>query len=174
MLSQTQQSVTAEDVVATFNQLFQEPEETVLVAGASEPFYLPGQPSQVFFRADYVRSALHEVAHWCVAGRCRRGLPDYGYWYTPDGRSEERQAAFFSVEAKPQAIESLFCEALNVTFTPSVDNLVHASSDAALRIFEGRIERWRARLLGGGLPLPRRAVSFMAALERCYGRGISG
>ena len=96
--------MTAESVVATFNRLFQVPDETVLVGGASEPFYLKGQPNQVFFRADYVRSALHEVAHWCVAGRCRRGLPDYGYWYTPDGRSAERQAAFFSVEAKPQAI----------------------------------------------------------------------
>lgn len=144
----------------------------MLVGGASEPFYLPGQPNQVLFRADYVRSALHEVAHWCVAGRRRRGLPDYGYWYTPDGRSAERQAAFFLVEAKPQAIESLFCEALNVAFAPSVDNLVHASSDSALRAFEKRIGVWRARLLGGGLP--RRASRFMAALARSDGPGVSG
>jgi elongation factor P hydroxylase len=164
--------VTAESVVATFNRLFQVPEETVLVGGASEPFYLPGQPNQVFFRADYVRSALHEVAHWCVAGRCRRGLPDYGYWYTPDGRSAERQAAFFSVEAKPQAIESLFCDALNVAFAPSVDNLVHASSDLALRTFEERIELWRARLLSDALP--RRASRFIAALECCGGPGVRG
>lgn len=156
--------MTADAVVAMFNQLFQEPEGTVLVSGAVEPFYSPGHPNQVFFRADYVRSALHEAAHWCVAGRCRRALPDYGYWYTPDGRSAERQAAFFSVEAKPQAIESLFCEALNVAFAPSVDNLVHASSDSALRAFEKRIGVWRARLLCGGLP--RRASRFMAALER--------
>ena len=164
--------MTAESVVATFNRLFQVPEETVLVGGASEPFYLPGQPNQVFFRADYVRSALHEVAHWCVAGRCRRGLPDYGYWYTPDGRSAERQAAFFSVEAKPQAIESLFCDALNVAFAPSVDNLVHASSDLALRTFEERIELWRARLLSDALP--RRASRFIAALECCGGPGVRG
>ena len=144
----------------------------MLVGGASEPFYVPGQPNQVLFRADYVRSALHEVAHWCVAGRRRRGLPDYGYWYTPDGRSAERQAAFFLVEAKPQAIESLFCEALNVAFAPSVDNLVHASSDSALRAFEKRIGVWRARLLGGGLP--RRASRFMAALARSDGPGVSG
>ena len=164
--------MTAESVVATFNRLFQVPEETVLVGGASEPFYLPGQPNQVFFRADYVRSALHEVAHWCVAGRCRRGLPDYGYWYTPDGRSAERQAAFFSVEAKPQAIESLFCDALNVAFAPSVDNLVHASSNVALRTFEERIELWRARLLSGALP--SRASRFIAALECCGGPGVRG
>ena len=171
-MSQPQPPTTAEEVVATFNELFQGPEGTVLVAGAPEPFYLPGQPSQVFFRANYVRSALHEVAHWCVAGRRRRGLPDYGYWYTPDGRSNERQAAFFSVEAKPQAIESLFCEALNVAFAPSVDNLVHASSDSALRAFEKQIGVWRARLLGGGMP--HRASRFMAALEHCDGCGISG
>ena len=171
-MRQTQPLVTAKEVVATFNRLFQETEGTVLVGGASEPFYVPGQPNQVLFRADYVRSALHEVAHWCVAGRRRRGLPDYGYWYTPDGRSAERQAAFFLVEAKPQAIESLFCEALNVAFAPSVDNLVHASSDSALRAFEKRIGVWRARLLGGGLP--RRASRFMAALARCDDPGVSG
>ena len=171
-MSQTQPPVTAGAVAATFDQLFREPEGTVLVAGAEEPFYLPGYPSQVFFRADYVRSALHEVAHWCVAGRRRRALPDYGYWYTPDGRSAERQAAFFSVEAKPQAIESLFCEALNVPFAPSIDNLMHASSDAALQAFEDRIGVWRTRLLSWGLP--RRASHFMAALERYDGYGISG
>ena len=171
-MNQKPPPVTADAVVAMFNQLFQESEGTVLVSGAVEPFYSPGHPNQVFFRADYVRSALHEAAHWCVAGRCRRALPDYGYWYTPDGRSAERQAAFFSVEAKPQAIESLFCEALNVAFAPSVDNLAHASSAAALRTFENRIELWRARLLGGGLP--RRASRFLTALECHDGRGISG
>lgn len=163
-MTQAQQVVKASDVVAVFNQLFQGPERTLLVAGASEPFYLPGEPSQIFFRADYVRSALHEVAHWCVAGRRRRALSDYGYWYTPDGRSDERQAAFFSVEAKPQAIESVFCEALNVDFAPSLDNLAHASSDATLQAFVDRISAWRTRLLDGGLP--HRALLFKAALER--------
>ena len=79
---------------------------------------------------------------------------------------------FFSVEAKPQAIESLFCEALNVPFAPSIDNLMYASSDAALQAFEDRIGVWRTRLLSGGLP--RRASHFMAALERYDGYGISG
>ena len=88
-----------------------------------------------------------------------------------DGQTRGRPL-FFSVEAKPQAIESLFCEALNVAFVPSVDNLVHASSAAVLAAFENRIELWRARLLGGGLP--RRASRFLTALE-CYdGRGIRG
>ena len=169
-MTQAHQAVQAEAIVTAFNQLFQVPEQTVLVAGASEPFYVPGAPSQVFFRADYVRSALHEVAHWCVAGRCRRALPDYGYWYSPDGRSEERQTAFFSVEAKPQAIESLFCEALNIEFAPSVDNLVLTSSDEALRTFTDRSGAWRTRLLSGRLP--HRASLFKAALERFGGRGL--
>ena len=171
-MNQKPPPVTADAVVAMFNQLFQEPEGTVLVSGAVEPFYSPGHPNQVFFRADYVRSALHEAAHWCVAGRCRRALPDYGYWYTPDGRSAERQAAFFSVEAKPQAIESIFCEALGVAFAPSTDNLMHTSSAAALQAFEDRIGLWRARLLRG--ELPRRASHFTDALERYDGYGVGG
>ena len=64
--------------------------------GAAEPYYEPGAPSVIYFREDFDRSALHEVAHWCVAGPLRRGLPDYGYWYAPDGRNAEQQSAFYS------------------------------------------------------------------------------
>ena len=32
------------------------------------PYYEPGTPSVIYFREDFDRSALHEVAHWCVAG----------------------------------------------------------------------------------------------------------
>ena len=51
--------------------------------------------------------------HWCLAGTRRRQRVDYGYWYAPEGRDEAQQAAFFAVEAAPQALESLFCERLS-------------------------------------------------------------
>ena len=117
------QSLDAPQVMCLFNREFAVSDKTELIGGAAEPYYQPGSPHRIYFRADYVRSALHEVAHWCVAGPLRRGLPDYGYWYAPDGRNAEQQSAFYSVEVKPQAIEALFCEALDLTFAVSVDNL---------------------------------------------------
>ena len=102
-----QESILSSALVKTFDGLFQRPENTILRGGADEPFFAPGQPSTVFFREDFGRSALHEVAHWCVAGAIRRRLPDYGYWYAPDGRDEREQAAFFSWRLRPKLSKGL-------------------------------------------------------------------
>ncbi len=48
-------------------------------------------------------SALHEISHWCIAGKARRELVDFGYWYCPDGRDAMTQSQFEDVEVKPQA-----------------------------------------------------------------------
>lgn len=106
---------------------------TLLRGGYEEPFYVaPAQdrPAEIQFTHDYYRSALHELAHWCVAGAERRKIDDYGYWYAPDGRTQQQQEEFFKVEVKPQAIEwalSLIC---GVKFDVSVDNLSNTVSGA--------------------------------------------
>lgn len=97
-----------------------------MVGGFDEPEYIPGnasQPASIRYRFDYVQSALHEVAHWCVAGEARRKLHDYGYWYAPDGRNAAQQAKFYEVESRPQALEWLFSSAAGISFRPSLDNL---------------------------------------------------
>ena len=84
-------------LVEIFNNLFQSSYRTKLIGGADEPLYLPEGPGgihQVRFRKDYYASALHEIAHWCIAGVSRREMLDYGYWYEPDGRNMQQQAAF--------------------------------------------------------------------------------
>lgn len=100
---------------------------TVLVGGAVEPLYQPSEtntrPHTIFYREDYPASALHEIAHWCVAGEERRKLIDFGYWYQPDGRTAEQQSAFERVEIKPQALEWVFSEAVGLKFSVSADNL---------------------------------------------------
>ncbi len=166
--------VTAAAVIEVFDQCFAASEHTRLVGGAAEPFYQPavGQRlAEIQFRADYVRSALHEVAHWCHAGRARRRLPDYGYWYTPDDRNADQQAAFFAVEARPQAIEKLFCQALGIGFRASVDNLNLQISEQDLAAFDQRLEQARLDYLSAGVP--SRAARFIAALSklrpRCTG-----
>ncbi|MFD1218090.1 MULTISPECIES: elongation factor P hydroxylase [Microbulbifer] len=119
----------AELIVTVFDACFSDPRtlNTRLQGGAEEPYYRPavevGACHRVEFTRDYPASALHEAAHWCVAGAARRQLPDYGYWYAPDGRSAEQQAEFERVEIKPQALEWIFSQACGLKFRVSADNL---------------------------------------------------
>ncbi|WP_369986142.1 elongation factor P hydroxylase [Thalassolituus sp.] len=115
------------DLIALFNDLFSATENTRLVPGGHEPEYVPAGSAtsyhQVIFAHGFYESALHEIAHWCIAGKARRQLHDYGYWYEPDGRSAERQREFESVEVKPQALEWILSEACGRRFHISTDNL---------------------------------------------------
>lgn len=99
---------------------------TQIIGGFDEPFYKAhanGKPAEIQFSYDYIRSALHELSHWCVAGEERRKLDDYGYWYAADGRNQQQQDEFFKLEIKPQAIEWAFSIICGVQFEASVDNL---------------------------------------------------
>ena len=151
------------EIICVFNSLFSVTEGTVLSGGAAEPFYEPGHPATIFFREDFERSALHEVAHWCVAGRHRRQLLDYGYWYRAEGRDCSRQAAFYDVETRPQAIEQLFCEALDLPFKVSVDNLSVALDDPLVTRFADAVSAQAAAFRRNGVP--HRAAVFRDALR---------
>ena len=157
---------TADQVIHCFNRGFSASEGTILVGGADEPYYEPGSPNIIYFREDFVRSALHEVAHWCVAGAARRTLPDYGYWYAPDGRDESQQTAFYGVEVKPQSVEKAFCMALGIPFKVSVDNLSVSLSDPAIVEFAAAVEEQFEIMMIDGLPdraeLFRRTLSEVA------------
>lgn len=153
----------AETLVAIFDDLFEESVTTVLRGGADEPFYEPGSPAMVWFRYHYPRSALHEISHWCLAGESRRRLPDYGYWYAPEGRNRAQQAAFFAVEVKPQAIESLFCKALGMPFDVSIDNLDSPPASKEVVAFRRRVVAQSAQFRSRGLP--HRAQQFLSRLQ---------
>lgn len=133
---QIQQPMTADDksltdwLINLFNDLFNHPYHnhipTILVRGGSEPEYFAskdGQPARIEFAHGFLASSLHEISHWCVAGKKRRQLDDFGYWYCPDGRDESTQKLFEQVEIKPQAIECLLSLALGRYFYVSQDNL---------------------------------------------------
>ena len=127
---------------------------TRLVGGFSEPSYKAAAGSslsEVQFTRDYERSALHELAHWCIAGEARRRIDDYGYWYEPDGRTDRQQARFFEVEVKPQALEKHFCQALDLPFGVSVDNLGNTAVDG-IDEFKVRVDRQYALYAATGLP----------------------
>ena len=139
---------------------------TRLVGGAEEPLYRPaanGTPAEIHYRHDYRRSALHEVAHWCVAGPRRRLLTDYGYWYSTDERGLTKQAAFFCVEARPQALESFFCEAAGIAFSPSIDNLSLQIPLDMLEQFQNKLRWEQEQFHKHGLP--ERAARFTQALS---------
>ncbi len=120
-------TINSEDLIELFNGLFLTSTNTILVGGGHEPEYIPADISfpnhRIIFSHDYSASALHEIAHWCVAGEARRKMLDYGYWYVPDGRNEQQQNAFEQVEVKPQALEWLFSESCGLSFRVSADNL---------------------------------------------------
>ncbi|WP_092009055.1 elongation factor P hydroxylase [Marinobacter daqiaonensis] len=159
-----------EDLVTLFNRLFRETRRTELVRGGEEPEYLPassaGDYARVVFAHGYFASALHEISHWCIAGAHRRTLPDYGYWYCPDGRTSDQQREFEKVEVKPQALEWLFAVACRSRFHISVDNLEGGGAideDG----FHGRVFRQACYYLENGLP--ERAGQFLEALREFYG-----
>lgn len=159
------------DLIEIFDNLFSSSENTCLVGGAQEPLYLPAAPesghplARVFFRLDYFSSALHEVAHWCLAGSQRRETEDYGYWYKPDGRDEFWQSRFEEVEVKPQALESIFSAAAGIPFRVSMDNLMNPQVDD--QAFQNKVDAQVIEYHQKGLP--RRARLFYEALLLFYG-----
>lgn len=161
-----------EDLITLFNSLFLETSGTELVRGKEEPEYLPagvaGAHARVIFAHGYFASALHEVSHWCIAGDERRQLPDYGYWYCPDGRSREQQRAFERVEVKPQALEWLFATACGSPFHISLDNL-EGGGAIDETAFRRNVYKQACCYLDEGLP--PRAGQFLEALMGFYGTG---
>ncbi len=159
----------AKDIERVFNHLFAETFNTVLVGGAVEPFYRPADDKharhQIFYREDFVSSSLHEVAHWMVAGEARRLLPDWGYWYAPDGRDLAQQKAFERMEVKPQALEWLLHVASGLRFRVSVDNLAGDAGDSAA--FKDQVYAQACCYLREGVH--QRMQDFFNALARAAG-----
>ncbi|WP_131781982.1 elongation factor P hydroxylase [Legionella gresilensis] len=116
-----------QDLITIFNACFAQKYNTQLIKGIDEPIYLPADQSRsyhaIYFAHGFFSSALHECAHWLIAGKERRSLVDYGYWYIPDGRTPDQQALFQQVEVKPQALEWILSVAAGYRFHFSIDNL---------------------------------------------------
>ena len=156
--------ISSELLIQLFDQLFVPQWRTCLRGGALEPIYLPasaGQPlHQIHFTQDYCASALHEIAHWCVAGTKRLSLVDFGYWYAPDGRSQAQQVQFEQVEIKPQALEWIFSVAAGLRFRVSADNL--AQGIGASSAFKRAVTQQAQNYCQQGLPT--RAAQWVASL----------
>ncbi len=116
-----------QDLINIFNDTFYSSFNTKLELGGDEPIYLPADAEidyhRIIFARGFYASALHEIAHWCVAGPERRLLEDFGYWYEPDGRTAEVQAEFEKVEIRPQAYEWILALSAGFPFNVSCDNL---------------------------------------------------
>ena len=155
-----------------FDQEFGLTTNTTLLGGADEPVYFPADGkhdhNRLVYRQDYLSSALHEIAHWCIAGPERRKLEDFGYWYNPDGRTEEQQRIFEAAEVKPQALEWIFSVSCGQDFRLSVDNL-EGDSSVNCSFAQAVVDQARLWCEMGGLPprgeqfLSRLALSFKVA-----------
>ncbi len=153
-------------IVQCFDDLFAVSFQTRLQGGAEEPIYeaRADGTATIYFRADYASSALHEVAHWCIAGRARRRIEDYGYWYRAK-RDCDQQHQFQCVEARPQALEWVFSVAADVSFRVSADNFEASAStrEDMKRMVLAAVQRTR-------YAMPSRALRFAAALAIVSGR----
>lgn len=159
--------LTSAEIEGVFDGLFERSHRTRLVGGGDEPLYVPptgDRLGRIVYRADYPASALHEVAHWCVAGAARRDLEDYGYWYAPDGRTEQQQGEFERVEVAPQALESVLADAAGVRFVPSADN-VEAGVGPSVGFLSALAQR-KEDLLAGALRGRALRMQIALALER--------
>lgn len=143
-----------------------------LLRSDAEPEYFPAQnqsPASIQFAHGFFNSALHEISHWCIAGPERRTLPDLGYWYAPDGRSQEQQAIFEQVEIKPQAIEWLFSKAFKRKFRVSLDNLTGDGGDGCQ--FKDNVYAQVQRYFNAEAKLPRDALHFIKQICACTRAG---
>ncbi len=119
----------------------------------------------VVFAHGFFSSALHECAHWLIAGEARRTLADYGYWYVPDGRNAEQQAQFQQAEVKPQAMEMILSTAAGFKFQYSIDNLNGVETDP--EPFKRAVQQ--QVLVYNQHGLPARAALFRKTLCDFYG-----
>lgn len=157
-----------QDLITLFNHCFLSTYNTQLVKGEDEPLYVPADENSphcaLYFAHGFFASALHESAHWLIAGESRRKLVDFGYWYTPDGRTASEQELFQSVEIKPQAMEWILSVAANHRFRVSIDNLNGKESDT-LAFKLAVYDQVKAYCQKG---LPKRADLFRRALCDFY------
>lgn len=157
-----------DDLIALFHDCFFKEYNTILAYGSDEPLYLPADSQRphhtIYFAHGFFRSALHECAHWLIAGEERRKKIDYGYWYEPDGRSPDQQKLFEKVEVKPQAMEWVLSQAALINFEVSIDNLNGFSAD--VEGFKSAVKKQMEDYHRYGLP--SRAHVFHQALLKFY------
>lgn len=158
-----------QQLIDLFDSCFAADFNTRLVKGDDEPIYLPaddGTPyHRIVFAHGFFASALHEISHWCIAGKARRELVDFGYWYCPDGRDAMTQSQFEDVEVKPQALEWLFCVAAGFPFNVSCDNL-EGDVEPDRIAFQRRVHAQVITLLEQGIP--ERPARLIRALQHYY------
>jgi len=156
------------DLIAIFDGQFKISEQTVLVKGGDEPIYLPKDSvhrhHRIIFARGFFASALHETSHWLVAGKARRDLEDFGYWYCPDGRDKAKQLEFEAMEVKPQAIEWALCIACGCEFNVSSDNLNGWQSDRFS--FQDKVYARLTQLIQDGFN--SRTQQLISALQAFY------
>lgn len=158
-----------QQLVDIFESCFFNEFNTRLIKGDDEPIYLPADADapyhRIVFAHGFYASALHEISHWCIAGKARREQVDFGYWYCPDGRDAQTQCQFEDVEIKPQALDWLFCEAAGFPFNVSCDNLEGDFEPDRIK-FQRRVHAQVMTWLEEGIPA--RPARFIAALQDYY------
>ena len=133
-----------EQLIEIFNSCFADEFNTRLIKGDDEPIYLPADAevpyNRIVFAHGFYASAIHEISHWCIAGKARR-------------------------EVKPQALDWLFCVAAGYPFNVSCDNL-EGDFEPDRVVFQRRVHAQVMDYLTNGIP--ERPARFIKALQNYY------
>ena len=165
-------------IAGCFNANFRRSHNVQLVGGAKEPLYLAAvghRPATIRYTRDYERSALHEIAHWCIAGAARCRQMDYGYWYSPPPRTAAAQQAFCAAEVAVQALEKCFSKACGVRFAVSLDNLDAGAEwvvDFAAQVAD-RAQRLQSREMTGRASRMVELLCALGAHKGCAHKGCA-
>ena len=69
-----------QQLIEIFDNEFFADFNTRLIKGDDEPIYLPADDeapyNRIVFAHGFYASAIHEISHWCIAGKERRKLVD--------------------------------------------------------------------------------------------------
>ncbi|MGQ7171811.1 elongation factor P hydroxylase, partial [Escherichia sp. R-CC3] len=75
-----------EQLIEIFNSCFADEFNTRLIKGDDEPIYLPADAevpyNRIVFAHGFYASAIHEISHWCIAGKARRELVVCGFRFS--------------------------------------------------------------------------------------------
>lgn len=86
-----------EQLIEIFNSCFADEFNTRLIKGDDEPIYLPADAevpyNRIVFAHGFYASAIHEISHWCIAGKARRELVDLATGIARMGVMPKRKAS---------------------------------------------------------------------------------
>ncbi len=104
------------------------------------------------------------ISHWCIAGKARRELVDFGYWYCRTDAMPRHKASLKMLEVKPQALDC--CSAWQRDIRLMLAATIWKDFEPDRVVFQRRVHAQVMDYLANGIP--ERPARFIKALQNYY------